>query len=202
MGWKLTAILIDGLYNGPAIEMLDKLGLGKRTEGQKVTVENALLPSGLFAGTFKNTTLLFNEDLVNAVFNEGAEDFIENLLTLFPQSRIAVVMLHSGINLYGLIYYEGGKRLRRLLGDSMDEIAFDEGEPLPAEVRAMAGYTESTDEDGEKVYVDVDGEELAHFDVGHERVFELMADFLGTNLDSYDDRAKTILYETEVTEFG
>ncbi len=199
MGWKTSAILIDGIYDGPTTELLAKLGLGNRIAAGTVTVEEAFYPEGLFVGTHKGSTVIFEDEIPFHVMEGRAEELVARLTETFPGKSFAAVVLHSATNLYGLAYYENGERLRIISGSADDGIYNDEGAPLPAEIRALEGKTETTKSDGTLVYVDQMGEEWLHDHLGEERVFHLMYELLHLGDDGEDFEDWFI--DSEVTQY-
>ncbi|MGN7786731.1 DUF6928 family protein [Niabella sp. 22666] len=197
MGWKASMIIIHQPGEVDHRELLRRLGFINLDKIPDMHVGSAILPAEdkIYIGNYKNNLLICEPNLPYTFFNEQPP-FTEELLThIFPDKEIAVIVLHSVVNLWGFSVIKNGKRIRTRAGyDARNVIDF--GAPLPEE-EYLLSKSFIDEESGQKMYL-LDGwrEPCTEDATGEEFVFAVCARYFGEKLDQADE-----LFDTELTGY-
>ena len=191
MGWRMSVVLVDGEADVALEDVLARVVGEPVIKVGTTTVDEALFPFHLVAGTYQGRTLIFDKKIPWALLH-GAPGREHRLLEVFPNHRLLVAYLNSTTNHYGYAYYENGSRLRLRTG-TFHSSGEDEGELLPAE---QTFYRNTIERNGETLIVQNQGgekQEFTHDQLGEEFVFALTGVILGEPLIIMDE----LLYETD-----
>lgn len=178
-------------------ELLKRLGFINLNKIADLHPGSAIFPPAdrIYIGNYQNNLLICEAYLPYTFFSEQPP-FTEELLThIFPDKEIAVIVLHSTVNLWGFSIIKNGKRLRTRAGDYTGNlIAF--GAPLKEE-EYLLGKSFIDEETGERMYL-LDGwkEPCTEDATGEEFVFAVCARYFGQKLDEADE-----LFDTEFTGY-
>jgi hypothetical protein len=197
MGWKASMIIIHQPGEVDHRQLLKRLGFINlnKIANQHLGSAVYLREEKIYIGNYKDNLLICEPTLPYTFFNEQPP-FTEELLThIFPDKEIAVIVLHSVVNLWGFSIIKNGKRLRTRAGaDSGTIINF--GTPLKEE-EYLLSKSFIDGESGEKMYL-LDGwkEPCTEDAAGEEFVFSICSRYFGEKLDQAEE-----LFETELAGY-
>lgn len=201
MGWKASMIIIHQPGKVDHRELLKRLGFINLNKIADLHVGSAIYPreEKIYIGNYKDNLLICEPNLPHTFFSEQPP-FIEELLAhIFPGKEIAVIVLHSGVNLWGFSIIKNGKRIRTRAGDYTGNV-IDFGAPLQEE-EYLLSKSFIDKESGEKMYL-LDGwkEPCTEDATGEEFVFAVCARYFGEKLDQADELMDTELASYEVVK--
>ena len=200
MGWKASVIIIRPQATVPAKQLLESLGFTNVVSAEPEPFEIAIYPRDerIFVGNYRVCTILSSDTLTMDIFSYADNPLEQKLVTLFPNSEICAITLHSAMNLWGYIVIKNGLRIRQRLGDSDGVTILDIGDPLKEEMELLS--QSEIGEDGQRVYhlKRMSSDSLTEDQVGENFVFELFRRYTGEPLDKNDN----LLFETSFEGFN
>lgn len=197
MGWKASMIIIHQPGEVNHRELLKRLGFINLNKIADQPLGSAvyLREEKIYIGNYKNNLLICEANLPYTFFNEKPV-FTEELLThIFPDKEIAVIVLHSVVNLWGFSIIKNSKRIRTRAGDHTGNL-IDFGAPLKEE-EYLLGKSFIDEETGKRMYL-LDGwkEPCTEDATGEEFVFAICSRYFGQKLSEADE-----LFDTELTGY-
>lgn len=193
MGWKAFSILIKPAINIRHEILLQTLGVSKFVKIDDEPYEIAIYPDrgNIFIGSYKDTLIISNFDLPQLFFDIGLTEIEKKLITIFPDSEICAVSLHSGVNLWAYAIIRKGKKIRARMGDADNGTTLDFGEPLQEEQDLLSKST-LNDNGQREYYLNNSNESYTEDQVGENFVFDIYKRYTGKSLDANDE----LLFET------
>ena len=144
MGWRASCILIN--ERGPgylgtmpphdpqrARRLIEDLGLGPCRSRGMTTFEEGIYPDRLVVGAYNGAAFIGDPRIINAGFCPSDDPLPSRVLTLFPQSAILRVGLHSVVKLWTYAYFEAGVLIRVYGGAAEEGVVVDQSEWHPEE---------------------------------------------------------------------
>lgn len=146
MGWNSSCVLINqaeaGYLGGTlahdsarAAQLASDLGYRGYASAGPTTLRDAIFPDSLCIGAYEKGGIVGDMSLYESFDFEAGEPgpVAARLVELFPQARILVIILHGATNFWAYLDYDNGVCRRAFGGDAETGVAFDRGQPLPAE---------------------------------------------------------------------
>lgn len=159
MGWK-AACIITGDFSPAylsempehlpdrADEIYKEMGYERYTEREESEFEVYPEQGTVVIGAFEKAIVLADQDIIFDCFENREHAYFKKALSLYPQGKLLMVVLHSVVDYFGYAYYENGVLVRELSGTAEDGVQSEVGEPQPEE---QAIYARSKIVDGERV---------------------------------------------------
>ena len=196
MGFKIAILLIP--LGGDSFEDVISSVYGKRTRLEKCseTVETALYPDDekkAYACEEGGNAWIFDWSLVPSTMDSNK--------LIAPNAGL--FYLHSVTNGYAFTIIRNSKVIRRRFGGSDEGIAYEEGELLDSELKAIASEAQGGDIEEMKsawlddnVLTELAGCEYAHDSLGEEIVFAVLEDESAIHLSKINDRSERFYDQT------
>lgn len=194
MGWKASIIIINKPMQIDDVTLLKELGFDNLTRIEDEPFEVAINPdeNKVFIGSYKNNVLICDPDIPMQFFEDNETQIEKTLKSIFPNSEICSIILHSVVNLWGYSITSNGQKIRARAGSADDGTFVDFGEPLDEERELLS--KSKLDENGSRIYFldDFPEEQFNEDQVGENFVFSICKRYFDKNLDEADD----LLFET------
>lgn len=186
MGWKTDLILIESEV-ADRQGLLQAIGRSNHSVERCGTCDEMFPPHSLLIGFHSGCTLVADPQLPTTIIDDPNSPDAHRLVAKFSDRRILCCVLHSVVNLAAFALYEKGELARCFAVSSEDGIIMNTGDSLDAERKVTDQYRHSLGDDGEHVYLDVDGEAYTLDALGEDIVFEVVSTMTGTRLDQDDE---------------
>jgi hypothetical protein len=194
MGWKASCILISEREPGylgtmpphdpeRARKLVADLGLGRCRSRGMITFEEGIYPDRLVVGAYDGAAVVAGPRIIDPFKPLANESLLPRVLSKFPGAAVLYVGLHSVVNLWSYVYFEGGRLLRAYGGAADEGVVMDEGQWLPEE---RPHFERSVVRDGWRYfYAEINGqmEEFNAPAFGESLTFEVMGRFFGCRPD-------------------
>lgn len=197
MGFKISILLIP-LNERSFVEVVKSVyGKGAHLEQCSETVETALYPDDqqkAYACEEGGNVWIFDWMLVPSAMDSNK--------ILVPDAGL--FYLQSVTNGYAFMILRDGDIIRRRFGGSDEGIAYDEGDLLDSELKAITVAGGNVEEmkaawlDDEAIVESADYEH-AHYSLGEEIVFAILEDKSAIHLSKFDERSERF-YDQPVFE--
>jgi hypothetical protein len=196
MGWKASFIIIETTTYSANEQLLTLLGFEGHTKIDKKPFGSILLPPSntVYVGSYNNRILICDQDSSLQLIEKNESAFETRLKTLFPNSAICAVGLHSVVNFWGYSVIVNGQKIRARAGEADRGTYVDMGVPLPEEEALLR--METTDAEGNRVYKlpELPDELFTDDEIGESFVFAVCAKYLNEELDAADNKLMDTIF--------
>jgi len=194
MGWKASTLIIQNPNREANEQLLQDLGFNHLTKINDEPFDVVIDPRGnrVYLGTYQNNLIICIPDIPMCLIENTNTAYKEKLASIFPDSEICSIVLHSSVNLWGYAIIINGEIVRARAGSSEDGTFIEFGEQLEEEKGLLSKAKK--DESGKRIYEfdDLPDEIFSEDQVGENFVFSICSRYFGEPLDSVDE----LLYDT------
>jgi hypothetical protein len=200
MGWKASTIIVHNPVLIDNEQLLTRLGFKNLKKIEDEPFESAINPDDnkVYIGTFEDNLLICAPDIPMHFFEDAYGANEKTLYSVFPNSEICAIILHSTVNLWGYSVSKSGQKIRIRAGSADNGTFIEMGEPLEEEQELLS--KSKIDDHGNRVYFldDFPDESFSEDQVGENFVFAICKRYFGQELDRADD----LLFETRLTGYS
>ncbi len=166
-----------------ADHVIKRLGYPKPSKRQPDFLEPYPDSGSYIVGAYEHAVFLADQDVIYECFENREHTFFKSALSLYPEGKLLMLVLHSVVNYFGYAYYENGQLVREYAGSAEQGLISEFGQVQPEE---QTSFANSEIKNGVRIFrVEVNGvtEECEVDLVGETLVFEIARKFFGQTFD-------------------
>lgn len=186
MGWKLSAIIIDTVEDTEKV--LSCFNFSDFEYYQTEALETVMLPKAneIYIDTYNKKTIICVDVFPQEIIESRNPELENKLITLFPNSEICCLILHSGVNLWGYSLIKNGEKIRARAGWSDVGTTVESGDPIKEELELLSKSRINDSGKREYWFEENPGNPFQEDQVGENFVFKIMERYF-TVEDIYDE---------------
>ena len=158
MAWNQYYIMVDNQPNPDIDRILNSLGMSNYKKAGKYNLWETNKPDSLFVSHYNNSLIFAHPDIPFEFFRENKSDIEKKFINIFPNSRIAALIINETSSLFGFAIIEDGVK-KRMKDGSGGEYYNDYGTPLPEEEESYKDFSEMLEEDEREEIIEECGED-------------------------------------------
>lgn len=185
MSWKIYLIIITNAINIQINDVPKKIGFGTLKPNKEISIMQAQNNmTGLSIGKLDDKIIIVSPQLIFDILENDNQVLKNNLIKLFPDSEIAILVSAYNVNSYSII--QNGNEIRKKI--LTDSFKINIGQKLPEEIQCYNRIIkdefilESAKEASKNGEMNFD--DFIDFNVTEETVFELTKRYFSNSINS------------------